>query len=195
MPDRLFLNRRIVNEAGLPAKKICNNIGLGQEGVEAGMRRIEGLKFAAAFLALMAGSLPAQADDDRYYNLINASTTRVDFGDQNAKRRPDGAMVFSILTVFASGPVAYAFSQVSLNCASQQIATLANETHAEGGAIIPHDAVDTTPQAIATGTLGQSLKVVVCDGADPYPRSKLIKGTQNAISKAHDLIATSQKNQ
>jgi hypothetical protein len=160
------------------------------------MRNRGGIRVAAILVALAAaGTGASRADDTHAYNLINASVSRVDFADQKAQRRPDGSIIFSILTVFASGPVSWSLSQVSLNCASSQIATLANETHAESGAITPHDALDAAPQPIAPGTLGQALKVVVCDGADPYPRSKLVNGTDSAIALGRKMIATMKKTQ
>jgi hypothetical protein len=162
---------------------------VGQEEFEADMQRARGTGFAALLSALaVVGGGPSRADDTHSYNLINASASRVDFADQKAQRRSDGSIIFSILTVFPAGPVSWSLSQVSLNCASQQIATLASETHAADGAIVPHDALDTAAQPIAPATLGQALKVIVCDGADPYPRSKLINGTDSAIALGRKMI-------
>jgi hypothetical protein len=160
------------------------------------MQRAGGIGFAAFLSALAVfGVGPSRADDAHSYNLVNASASRVDFADQKAQRRSDGSIIFSILTVFAAGPVSWSLSQVSLNCASQQIATLANETHGADGAITPHEALDTAAQPIAPATLGRALKVIVCDGADPYPRSKLINGTATAIALGHQMIGTLKKTQ
>jgi hypothetical protein len=146
-------------------------------------------KFGFMALALLAASPSWALDDEHSYSLINASTGRVDFADQNARMGQNGFVNFTILTVLATGSVAYSLSQVSINCAKAQLATVTNSNYAANGAQLPADTVDSTVQPISTGTLGQSLQVVVCNGVDPYPRSKAIKGLSAAVAKARELIA------
>ena len=149
---------------------------------------------SAAALALLAGAGGPlwAADAGHTYSLINASATRIDFADENAHMAKNGFMTFNILTVLASGSVAYSMSEVSINCSSSLIATISNANYGFNGALLPTEAVDATPQPVTPGTLGQALQVVVCTGVDPYPRSKSVKGTAGALAKAHDLFATLQ---
>ena len=142
-------------------------------------------------MLLLAGSSPVWAAAELHsYSLINASASRIDFADQNAQLGKNGFVTFSILTVLASGPVAYSLSEVSINCSSSQIASVSNANYATNGTELPAaEAVDTTPQTIKPGTVGQSLQVVVCTGVDPYPRSKALIGIAAAVAKAHELLA------
>ena len=145
-------------------------------------------------MALLAGAgVPTWAADDVHtYSLINASATRIDFADENAHMAKNGFMTFNILTVLATGPVAYSLSEVSINCSSSRIATTSNANYAANGTLLPTEAVDATPQPVTPGTLGQALQIVVCTGVDPYPRSKSIKGAAGALAKARELLATLQ---
>ena len=146
-------------------------------------------KLGIAAIALLAAT-PVRAVDDRHsYSLINAGGGRVDFADQAARMGQNGFVNFSILTVLATGNVAYSLRDVSLNCAKAEIATLTNTNYAANGAPLPSEPVDSTIQPITTGTLGQALQAVVCNGVDPFPRSKAILGITAAVAKAHDLIA------
>jgi len=135
----------------------------------------------------------AQAADLPTYQLINAGSGRVDFAQQNARHQRDGSVSLSILTVLASGKVAYSMSDVSLNCAASTFAALGTLNYDSHGQPLQADPVDATPRKIQDGTVGQSLKLFICDGADPYPRAKMINGVPAALSKAHDLIGAMQK--
>jgi hypothetical protein len=77
---------------------------------------------------------------------------------------------------------------VTLNCASlkNQLVTEINYSSDGKQTVLPGEAEAT---AIKPGTLGDVLKHYICDGLDPYPRSKSIKGLDAALSKAQDLIA------
>ena len=79
---------------------------------------------AAVGLVLLAATPSRAADDEHSYSLINASTGRIDFADQNARMGQNGFVNFTILTVLATGSVAYSLSQVSINCAKAQLATV-----------------------------------------------------------------------
>jgi hypothetical protein len=141
-------------------------------------------------VALLAGSSPVWAAAELHsYSLINASASRIDFADQKAQLGKNGFVNFSILTVLATGKVAYSISEVSMNCSSSQISTVSNTNYAANGTLLPADAVDTSVQLIKQGTLGQSLQLVVCVGVDPYPRSKAVNGVAAAVAKAHELLA------
>lgn len=144
---------------------------------------------AAVGLMLLAATPLRAADDDHSYSLINASAGRIDFADQNARMGQNGFVNFTILTVLPTGSVAYSLSQVSINCAKAQIATVTNTNYATNGAQLPSEPFDASVQPINVGTLGQAMQVVVCNGVDPYPRSKAIKGLSAAVAKAHELIA------
>lgn len=143
--------------------------------------------------ALAAAACPSRADDGHSYMLVNAGTERADFADEHARRLPDGSVTLSILTVFAAGPAAYSINQVSINCSSAKIATLSSVTYAATGAEVPHESLDPSAQPIAPGTLGQSLQMFICNGADLYPRSKVINDTASAVQKGRDLIAAARK--
>jgi hypothetical protein len=146
----------------------------------------------AVVLALLAGNAQA-ADEVHYYSMINASATRIDYADENARLGKNGFETFSILTVLASGNVAYSLSEMSINCGSAQLATLSNVNYAANGALLPSEAVDPAPQPISAGTVGQALQAVACTGVDPYPRSKALKGLAAAVAKARELIAAQDK--
>jgi hypothetical protein len=135
----------------------------------------------------------ALAADEPTYTLINAGSGRVDFAQQNARHQRDGSVTLSILTVLASGPVAYAMSDISLNCAGSTFASLSNVNYDSHGQSLPSDPVDSAPRKIQDGTVGHSLKLFICEGADPYPRAKMLNGVRAALSKAHDLIDAMQK--
>ena len=147
-----------------------------------------------AALTLLAGvaSPVFAADPVHTYSLINASATRIDFADEAGHMAKNGFMTFNILTVLASGSVAYSMSEVSIHCASSRIATISNANYAANGSLLPTETLDTAPQPITPGTLGQALHLVICTGVDPYPRSKSIKGADRALAKARDLFATLQ---
>ena len=157
------------------------------------MRVVKSFGLGALFLAAAAAAGPSRADDGRSYMLVNAGTERADFAETHAQRRPDGSVTLAVLTVFAAGPVAYSVNQVSINCASAKIATLSSVTYSAAGAEVPHEAVDSSPQPITAGTLGQALQMSICNGADLYPRSKVIDDTANAVAKGRDLIAAARK--
>jgi hypothetical protein len=148
-----------------------------------------------ALFLLWLGLWPAcaVAADKPTYILINAGAGRVDFAEQNAQHQRDGSVTLSILTVLASGKVAYAMSDISLNCAASTFAALGNVNYDAHGQVLPSDPTDASPIKIQAGTVGQSLKLFICDGADPYPRAKMLDGVPAAISKAHDLIDAMQK--
>ncbi len=134
----------------------------------------------------------ARAANSPTYILINAGSGRVDFAEQNAHHQRDGSVTLTILSVLASGKVAYAMSDVSINCAASTYASLNTVNYDNHGQVLASEAVDPTPAKIQPGTVGQSLKLFICDGADPYPRAKMIDGVSAALSKAHDLIAAMQ---
>ena len=146
------------------------------------------LFFCAFCLAATALTSRGQAQEDHYYSLVSVDTTNAAFADDNAKRAADGSIRLSILKVPDSGPIAYAISQVTLNCASLKNQVVSAVNYASDGTqtALPGEG-DATP--IKPGTLGEVLKRYICDGVDPYPRSKSIKGLQAAISKTHDLVA------
>lgn len=152
------------------------------------MRGVAAIGVTVAAILAAAGNLWA-AEAVHYYSLINASAARVDFADEKGQMGKAGFVSFSILTVLPAGPVAYSMSRVSLSCAGAQIATLENANYAANGAPLPSDTVDPAPQPITKGTLGQSLRDVVCNGLDPYPRSKAIKGVADTVTRAHELMA------
>ena len=91
-----------------------------------------------------------------------------------------------------SGAIAYSISQVTLNCASLKNQLVSEINYASDGkeTALPGE---TEAIAIKPGTLGDVLKRYICDGLDPYPRSKSIKGLSATRSKAQDLI-TAEKN-
>jgi hypothetical protein len=150
-----------------------------------------GLLLAAGLLT--AGITGASAANEPTYILINAGSGRVDFAEQNAHHQRDGSVTLSILTVLSNGKVAYAISNVSVNCATSTFASLDNINYDGHGQVLPSDAMDSAPQKIQAGTVGYSLKLFICDGVDPYPRAKMLNGVPAALSKAHDLIDAMQK--
>jgi hypothetical protein len=156
------------------------------------MRGVNRFGFALLVLAV-AGTAPLRADDGHSYMLVNAGTERADFADEHAQRRPDGSVTLSVLTVFAAGQAAYSVNQISINCSSAKIATLTSVTYSAAGVEVPHEALDSSAQPITPGTLGQSLQMFICNGADLYPRSKVINDTANAVAKGRDLIAAARK--
>jgi len=145
--------------------------------------------FLCAFcVAALALTPQGRAQEDHYYSMVSVDATHAEFADDNAQRAADGSIRLSILRVPDSGPVTYAISQVTLNCASLKNQLVSEVDYAaDGKQITMPGEVDSTP--IKPGTLGDVLKQYICDGLDPYPRSKSIKGLQAALSKAHDLIA------
>lgn len=152
------------------------------------------LFFCAFCAAALAWTSPGRAQEDHYYSMISVDTTNAEFADDNAQRDHDGTIHLSILRVPASGssPIAYSISQVTLNCASLKNQLISEVNYAGDGkqTILPGEA-EATP--IKPGTLGDVLKRYICDGIDPYPRSKSIKGLAAARAKAQDLI-TAEKN-
>jgi hypothetical protein len=145
--------------------------------------------FLCAFPAAMLGlTAPGRAQEDHYYSMISVDAANAQFADDNAQRGADGSIRFSIVRVPDSGPIAYSISQVTINCASLKNQTLSGINYARDGTPSPF-AGEAEATAIKPGTLGDVLKRYICDGLDPYPRSKSIKGLQAAISRAHDLIA------
>jgi len=145
-------------------------------------------RLAPAVLAVLALTAPGRAQEDHYYSLISVDTNSAEFADDNAQRATDGSIRLSILRVPQSGPIAYAVSEVTLNCASlkYQLVSAMNYTSDGKQMDLPGE-TDATP--IKPGTVGDVLKRYICDGLDPYPRSKSIKGLDAALSKAQDLIA------
>jgi hypothetical protein len=146
------------------------------------------LFFCAACVTALAWASPGGAQEDHYYSLVSVDVTNAEFADDNALRDHDGTIRLSILRVPVSGPIAYAVSQVTLNCASLKNQLISEISYTSDGkqTVLPGEAEAT---AIKPGTLGDVLKRYICDGLDPYPRSKSIKGLQAAISKTQDLIA------
>ena len=141
-------------------------------------------------LAALALATPGRAATDRYYTLINADATHAQFADDNAKRSADGTVRLSLLTVPSASAIAYSISEVTINCASLKSRTLSTTSYtADGRASLPAPG---EPEAIAIqpGTLGMVLKNYICDGIDPYPRSKTFKSLQDALDRGHDLITT-----
>jgi hypothetical protein len=136
---------------------------------------------------LTAFTAPVRAQEDHFYSLISVDTTNAEFADDNAQRAADGSIRLAILRVPASGPVAYTITQVTLNCASLKNQLVSAVDYSSDGkqTVLPGE-TEATP--IKPGTLGEVLKHYICDGLDPYPRSKSIKGLKAAISKTHDLI-------
>src|ERR1700722_15252829 len=126
----------------------------------------------------------ARAQEDHYYTLISVDTSNAEFADDNAQRGADGSIRLSILRVPETGAVAYIVTQVTLNCASLKAQQVSAIAYASDGkqTVLPGEA-EATP--IKPGTLGDVLKRYICDGLDPYPRSKSIKGLQAALSKSH----------
>jgi hypothetical protein len=141
-------------------------------------------------LGLATGSRAANAPT---YILINAGSGRVDFAEQNAHHQRDGSVTLTILSVLASGKVAYAMSDVSINCGASTYASLTILNYDNHGQVLPSEATDPTPVKIQPGTVGQSLRLFICEGADPYPRAKMLDGVPAALSKAHELIQAMQK--
>jgi len=146
------------------------------------------LFFCAACVTVLASTPPGRAQEDHYYSLISVDTNNAEFADDNALRDHDGTIRLSILRVPASGPIAYALSDVTLNCASLKNQLISEVNYGSDGkqTVLPGEA-DAT--AIKPGTIGDVLKRYICDGLDPYPRSKSIKGLKAVFSKAQDLIA------
>jgi len=146
------------------------------------------LFFCAFCLAVPALTAPGRAQEDHYYSLISVDTTNAEFADDNAKRAADGSIRLSILRVPQSGPIAYTITQVTLNCASLKNQIISAADYSSDGKQTPQPG-EGEATAIKPGTLGDVLKHYICDGLDPYPRSKSIKGLQAALSKTQDLIA------
>jgi hypothetical protein len=139
-----------------------------------------------AALAVLA--IPARAAEERYYTLINVDSTKAEFADDNAQRDRDGSIRLTVLSVPDAGAIAYSTRQVMLNCASQKTQMLAGVNFSRDGARSPIEG-EAAAGPIKPGTLGAVLKRYICDGVDPYPRSKTIKGLDDALSRARDLIA------
>jgi hypothetical protein len=77
---------------------------------------------------------------------------------------------------------------MTLNCGTQKVQTLAGVSYHRDGAKSPIEG-EAAATTIKPGTLGNVLKQYICDGVDPYPRSKTINGIKDVISRASDLIA------
>jgi hypothetical protein len=152
------------------------------------------LFFCAVSVTALAWASPGRAQEDHYYSMISVDTTNAEFADDNAQRDHDGTIHLAILRVPASGSgaIAYSISQVTLNCASLKNQLVSEINYANDGkqTALPGE---TEATAIKPGTLGDVLKRYICDGLDPYPRSKSIKGLAATRSKAQDLI-TAEKN-
>jgi len=139
-------------------------------------------------LAVLALTAPGRAQEDHYYSLVSVDTTNAEFADDNARRAADGSIHLSILKVPQSGPIAYTITEVTLNCASLKNQIMSAMDYSSDGKLTPQPG-ETEATAIKPGTLGDVLKRYICDGVDPYPRSKSIKGLDAALSKTQDLIA------
>jgi len=138
--------------------------------------------------AVLALTAPGRAQEDHYYSLVSVDTTNAEFADDNARRAADGSIHLSILKVPQSGPIAYTITEVTLNCASLKNQIMSAMDYSSDGKLTPQPG-ETEATAIKPGTLGDVLKRYICDGVDPYPRSKSIKGLDAALSKTQDLIA------
>jgi hypothetical protein len=144
--------------------------------------------FCAFALSLAAFCAPARAAEDHYYTLIAVDNANATFADDNAQRGRDGTIRLTLLQVPETGAIAYSTHQVMINCASKQNQMLEGVNFSRTGAQSPIEG-DAAPAPIKPGTLGQVLQRYICDGLDPYPRSKTIKSLDDALSRARDLIA------
>jgi hypothetical protein len=144
--------------------------------------------FCVACMFALSWTSPGRAQEDHYYSLVSVDSSNAEFADDNAMRNQDGSIRLSILRVPVSGPIAYAISNVTVNCASlkEQLLSEINYTSDGKQTVLQGEA---EPTAVKPGTLGDVLKRYICDGLDPYPRSKSIKGLKALISKAQDLMA------
>ena len=94
----------------------------------------------------------------------------------------------TIRKVPEAGATAYSTHQVMINCGTKQSQMLEGVSFSRTGAQSPIEG-EAAPAAIRPNTIGSVLQHYICDGADPYPRSKTIKSLDDALSRARDLIA------
>ncbi len=141
-----------------------------------------------ATCAIAGSSLPVRAAEEHFYTLINVDKTSAAFAEDSAKRGRDGSIRMTVLRVYEGGPIAYATYQMMLNCAAKKAQTLEGMNYSRDGrpSVIEGEAEATV---IKTGTLGAVLRGYICDGVDPYPRSKTIKSLADARERAVELIA------
>ncbi len=122
------------------------------------------------------------------YTLINVDKNAAQFADDNGKRGRDGSIRMSVLQVPDSGPISYSVHQMMINCATLKVQTLEGVNYSRGKRPSPVPG-EAEPTIIQTGTLGMVLKHYICEGIDPYPRSKTFKTLDDAVERAHELIA------
>jgi len=142
--------------------------------------------FCAFGLILAVAS--ARAAEDHYYTLIAVDTASATFADDNAQRDRDGSIRLTLLQVPQAGAIAYSTHQVMINCASKQTQVLEGVNFSRSGTQSPIEG-EAAPGPIKPNTIGSVLQHYICDGIDPFPRSKTIKSLDDALSRAGDLIA------
>lgn len=147
-----------------------------------------GLTITLAALALAGFSVSVQAADDHTYTLVAADKASATFADDTAKRSRDGWIRLSILRVFDTGAIAYTNTQMMLHCGTQKAQTLDGVTYSRDGHRPTVTAAEAEATTIKPGTLGMVIKGYICDGADPYPRSKTLKSLDDALERAAELI-------
>lgn len=137
---------------------------------------------------LVLAAIGAQAAEDRYYTLIAVDTASATFADDNAQRGRDGSIRITLLQVPETGAIAYSTHQVMINCGTKQTQVLEGVNYSRSGGTSPIEG-EAAPGPIKPNTIGSVLQHYICDGVDPYPRSKTIKSLDDARSRARDLIA------
>jgi hypothetical protein len=149
------------------------------------MRRVP--FFCVFILGATALTATAKAAEDHYFTMISVDATTAVFADDNARRDRDGTVHLSIVRVPESGAISYATNNITLNCATQMSQMVSGGNYHRDGGKSPIEG-DAAAAPIKPGTLGDVLKRYICDGVDPYPRSKTIEGLKEVISRAGDLI-------
>ena len=144
--------------------------------------------FCAFALVTAAFTATAKAADDHYFTIVSVDTTSAFFADDNARRDRDGTVHLSIVRVPESGAISYATDNITLNCATQKSQVISGVNYHRDGGQSPIEG-EAAAGPIKAGTLGNVLKQYICDGVDPYPRSKTIEGIKDVLSRAGDLIA------
>ena len=144
--------------------------------------------FCAFALVTAAFTAAAKAADDHYFTIVSVDTSSAIFADDNARRDRDGTVHLTIVRVPDSGAISYAINNITLNCASQKSQMVSGVNYHRDGGQSPIEG-EAAAGPIKPGTLGDALKRYICDGVDPYPRSKTIEGIKEVISRAGDLIA------
>jgi hypothetical protein len=146
---------------------------------------------AAAMACLLGGAtlcVPVQAAEEHFYTLIAADKTSATFAEDSARRFRDGTIRLNVLRVFDGGAIAYSNTQMMLTCATSKAQTLEGMTYSRDGKKIATPA-EAEATAIKPETLGMVLKRYICEGIDPYPRSKTLKSLDDALERGPELIA------